>query len=63
MTRFNFATSLFSALLLAGCSASEEGVSLSEFKFVDNNCTGNGFITNPAWCHDDFKPSMGPYAK
>jgi hypothetical protein len=54
---------LFSALLLAGCSVSEEGVSLSEFKFVDNNCTGNGFITNPAWCHDDFKPSMGPYAK
>ena len=63
MTRFTSIALLCGAILLAGCNVSTEGVSLSEFKWVDNNCTGNGFITNPAWCHDELKPSMGPYAK
>jgi ABC-type uncharacterized transport system permease subunit len=61
MTRTTLLAFLCGATLLAGCSVSKEGVSLSEYKFVDNNCTGNGFITNAAWCQDDFGPSMGPY--
>ncbi|HNB28424.1 MAG TPA: hypothetical protein PLR41_15770 [Alphaproteobacteria bacterium] len=29
---------------VAGCSTN--GVSLSESKFIDNNCSGNGWVTN-----------------
>lgn len=53
---------LVGSVLVAGCSVSSEGVSLSENKWVDNNCTGNGYVTNPAWCAGDLKASAGPYA-
>lgn len=62
MTHLTVTAILLGATLLAGCSVSKEGFSLSEYKFVDNNCTGNGFITNPAWCADGLNASMGPYA-
>ena len=62
MARLTVFAAILAATLLPGCSVSKEGTSLSEFKWVDNNCTGNGFITNPAWCKKDFHPSMGPYA-
>lgn len=62
MTRLTVTAILLGATVLAGCSVSKEGFSLSEYKFVDNNCTGNGFITNPAWCADGLNASMGPYA-
>ena len=62
MTRFTVTAIILGATLLAGCSVSKEGFSLSEYKFIDNNCTGNGFIKNPAWCSDGLKASMGPYA-
>jgi hypothetical protein len=35
---------------------------LSEFKWIDNNCTGNGYIQNADWCKNKLHPSMGPYA-
>jgi len=47
--------------LLAGCSVSKEGVSMSENKWVDNNCTGNGYLKNPDWCATGLHASMGPY--
>jgi hypothetical protein len=48
---------------LAGCSSPNQGgVSLSQYKWIDSNCTGNGFITNPSWCTNEFHASMGPYA-
>ncbi|HWA50808.1 MAG TPA: hypothetical protein VG742_21250 [Dongiaceae bacterium] len=53
---------LAGAMLIAGCTASTEGVSLSESKFIDNNCSGNGWITNEAWCTDSLHPSAGPWA-
>jgi len=53
---------LVGAVLVAGCSVSMDGVSLSENKWVDNNCTGNGYVKNPAWCADGLHASMGPYA-
>ena len=62
MTRLATLAFACSASLLAGCAVSKEGLSLSEYSFVDNNCTGNGFITNPDWCRDTLRPSMGPYA-
>ena len=49
--------------LIGACSVSHtDGISLSENKWVDNNCTGNGYLTNPDWCANDFKASAGPYA-
>lgn len=62
MTRLTAIAVTCGTILMAGCSVSKEGISLSEYKFVDNNCTGNGFITNPAWCQDGLRASMGPYA-
>jgi hypothetical protein len=53
---------LAGAVLMAGCTASTDGVSLSESKFIDNNCSGNGWITNDAWCTDTLHPSAGPWA-
>ena len=61
MTRLTVAAILLGATLLAGCSVSKEGISLSEYKFVDNNCTGNGFIVkNPEWCRRRPAPLDGP---
>lgn len=62
MSRLTVAAIIIGATLLAGCSISKEGISLSEYSFVDNNCTGNGFIQNPAWCAEGLHASMGPYA-
>jgi hypothetical protein len=62
MTRLTMLAVILGATLLASCSVSKEGVSLSEYKWIDNNCTGNGFIQNPNWCADTLHPSMGPYA-
>ena len=61
MTRLAAIAVILGATLLAGCSVSKDGVSMSEFKWVDNNCTGNGFLKNPDWCANDFHASMGPY--
>jgi hypothetical protein len=61
MTRLTATAIILGATLLAGCSVSQEGASLSEFKWIDNNCTGNGYIKNPSWCENDFGASMGPY--
>jgi hypothetical protein len=62
MTRLTAVAIVLGAMLLAGCTVSKEGASLSEFKWIDNNCTGNGYIKNPSWCTNDFHASMGPYA-
>ena len=62
MTRLTVTAIILGVALLAGCSVSQEGVSLSEFKWVDNNCTGNGLLKNPDWCSGSFGASMGPYA-
>ena len=63
MTRLHIIAIVCGATLLAGCSVSREGVSLSEFKWVDNNCSGNGFLANPTWCQDTLHPSGGPYTE
>ena len=55
-------TMLAGAVLVAGCSANHEGISLSESKFIDNNCSGNGWITNEQWCNDGLHPNSGPWA-
>ena len=60
MKRSITAAMILAATLLAGCSVSMEGASLSESKWVDNNCTGNGFLKNPDWCSGH--ASMGPYS-
>ncbi|HET6158569.1 MAG TPA: hypothetical protein VFE34_09510 [Dongiaceae bacterium] len=62
MTRFTAIAIILGATLLAGCAVSQDGASLSETKWIDNNCTGNGYIKNPSWCSKDFHASMGPYA-
>ena len=62
MTRLALAALICGASLLSGCMVSKEGFSSSEYKFVDNNCSGNGVIQNPEWCADGLKASMGPYA-
>jgi hypothetical protein len=61
MTRLTVTAIVLGATLLAGCSVSKEGTSLSENKWVDNNCTGNGYLKNPEWCADGLHASMGPY--
>ena len=62
MTRLTAIAIILGATLLAGCSVSKEGTSLSEFKWIDNNCSGNGFLVNESWCRDTLHASMGPYA-
>jgi hypothetical protein len=62
MTRLAVIALICGASLLSGCMVSKEGFSSSEYTFIDNNCTGNGVIQNPAWCTDGLKASMGPYA-
>ena len=47
MKRSITAAMILAATLLAGCTVSQEGASLSETKWVDNNCTGNGYLKNP----------------
>jgi len=61
MTRLTAIAIILGATLLAGCTVSKEGTSLSESKWVDNNCTGNAFFVNKAWCADGLGASMGPY--
>ena len=62
MTRLTLTAIILGASLLAGCSVSKDGMSLSEYKFVDNNCSGNGFLVNESWCRDTLHASMGPYS-
>jgi hypothetical protein len=62
MTRVTAMAFILGTILLAGCSVSKDGMSLSEYKFVDNNCSGNGFLVNEAWCRDTLHASMGPYS-
>jgi hypothetical protein len=62
MTRLTAIAVILGASLLAGCTVSKDGTSLSEFKWVDNNCSGDGYIVNKSWCMDTLHPSMGPYA-
>lgn len=62
MKRIMIAALTMSVLLVSGCMVSKDGASLSESKWVDNNCTGNGYIKNPSWCAGEFGASMGPYA-
>jgi hypothetical protein len=62
MKRLTILAIVLGATLVAGCTVSTEGASLSESKWVDNNCTGNGFLKNPDWCAGEFGASMGPYA-
>ena len=50
MTRLTAIAIILGATLLAGCSVSKEGTSLSESKWIDNNCSGNGFLVNESWC-------------
>ncbi len=61
MKRILTAMAMMSAILVAGCAVSQDGASLSESKWVDNNCSGNAVFVNKAWCADDLHASMGPY--
>lgn len=61
MKRSITAAMILAASLLAGCSVSMEGASLSESKWVDNNCTGNAFFRDEDWCREH--ASMGPYSQ
>ena len=61
MTRLTAMAILLGATLLAGCSVSKEGTSLSEFKLIDNNCSGNGYLVNESWCRGTLHASIGPY--
>jgi|SwirhirootsSR3_FD_contig_51_2281284_length_224_multi_7_in_0_out_0_1 hypothetical protein len=61
MKTFTVLTMLVGTVLVAGC-ANHEGISLSESKFIDNNCSGNGWITNEEWCTDGLHPAAGPWA-
>ncbi|MEZ5834035.1 MAG: hypothetical protein R3D05_22925 [Dongiaceae bacterium] len=62
MTRLTAIALILGVSLLAGCSVSQEGASLSEFKWIDNNCSGDGYFANESWCRDGLHASMGPYA-
>jgi hypothetical protein len=61
MMQIKLAAILLGLVLAAGCAVSQDGVSLSESKWVDNNCSGNAFFVNRAWCADGLGASMGPY--
>jgi hypothetical protein len=61
MKQIAIAAIILGAALLPGCMVSQEGASLSESKWVDNNCSGNAFFVNRAWCADGLGASMGPY--
>lgn len=61
MKRILTVLAMMSAILVAGCTVSQDGASLSESKWVDNNCSGNAFFVNKAWCANDLHASMGPY--
>jgi hypothetical protein len=45
---------VFSGLLLMSACAAD--------KVFDNNCSGDGFISNPTYCTDIFHPNAGPWA-
>jgi hypothetical protein len=62
MTRLTVTAIILGATLLAGCSVSKDGVSMSEYSFIDNNCSGNGYFVNESWCRDTLHASMGPYS-
>lgn len=61
MKQIMIATLTLGVILVAGCSVSKDGASMSETKWIDNNCSGNGYIVNKEWCAGDFGASMGPY--
>ncbi len=63
MTRLTAIAIILGATLVAGCTVSTEGASLSETKWIDNNCSGNGFLVNESWCRDTLHASMGPYSQ
>lgn len=55
-------TILVGTILVAGCSmGTTNGISLSENKLIDNNCSGGGGFVNERWCTDELHPSAGPY--
>jgi hypothetical protein len=62
MKQMTLLAMLAGAVMIAGCTASTDGVSLSESKFIDNNCSGNGWITNEQWCTEELHPNAGPWA-
>lgn len=62
MKHLTILAAVLGATLVAGCSVSTEGTSLSETKWIDNNCSGDGFIVNASWCTDALHPSAGPYS-
>jgi predicted small secreted protein len=62
MKRLTILAVVLGAALVAGCSVSTDGTSLSDAEWVDNNCSGNGFVVNASWCADTLHPSAGPYA-
>ncbi len=63
MKRLAAIAMILGTTLLAGCAVSTEGASLSEAKWVDNNCSGNGYLVNAEWCQDTLHASMGPYSQ
>ena len=60
MTRLTVIAIILGATLLAGCSVSKEGTSLSENKWVDNNCSGNGFLVNESGAPTACTPRWAP---
>jgi len=48
---------LASALLASGCAEDLRG---SQNLMVDNNCSGNGYVSNDSWCTDTLHPVAGP---
>lgn len=48
-------TVMAALLLLAACDFSSN-------RMIDNNCTGNGMIKNPAYCTGVLHPNAGPYS-
>ena len=61
MKALTILTILAGTALIAGCTHTT-GVSISEDRMIDNNCSGGGGFMNEAWCDDTLHPSMGPRA-
>jgi hypothetical protein len=54
MTHFRRLVLLLGLGVLAGCA--------SESRLFDNNCSGNGWITNVGYCENDLHPNAGPWS-
>ncbi len=54
MTHFRRLVLLLGLSVLAGC--------VSESRIFDNNCSGNGWITNVGYCQNELHPNAGPWA-